>query len=354
MAKLVGKVKTFSFNTGRFCKECGKKVVSVSGSNKYRCPECGLLDWTKTDRLWFAILNMDVIDIDVRVFFLNKTLPLLTARMGISWQMLKDQLKDLRGEAWLEKYKEIKNEIEAKANQHLIGRIMTVHGHMGENNAFLVKRIGEATNPKMQSERTHFVEGKLEELNEVTEKVLDDYKRDVELWEETPVIRFTKSIEGVEIEIGIRAPLTEYAKSYRVWMRFNGVHMYPAEPVRVGKSELGKDYYAWVYRVYHSKGWRQKLEHILEYCTELENQGLTVVNAAKKLDVKQIEEALQGLPTEITEEIKQNWSGGNVWDLAKTASKIDRAAGIHVLRKFGLLGTSDIVKGSNAEKTSSD
>jgi hypothetical protein len=41
--------------------------------------------------------------------------------------------------------------------------------------------------------------------------------------------------------------------------------------------------------------------------------------------------------------------GGTVWDLAKTASKIDRAAGIHVLRKFGLLGTYDTVKGSNAE-----
>jgi hypothetical protein len=169
------------------------------------------------------------------------------------------------------------------------------------------------------------------------------------MWEETPVIRFAKCEKEVEIEIGIRAPLAEYAKSYRIWMRLNGVHVYPAEPVRVGRSELGKDYYAWVYRVYHSKRWKDSLQRILEHLTGLEEQGLAIVTAAKKLDTVQNDWALQGLPAECTEEIRQNWHGGNAWDLARTASKIDRAAGIHVLRKFGLLGTSDIVKGSDTE-----
>jgi hypothetical protein len=280
-----------------------------------------------------------VIDVDVGVSFSNGALPKLMARIGVSWQMYLDQLAKLRGEAWFEKYKEIQNEIEAKASQHLIGRVIVVNGEMEQNNRFLAKKIGETTRPNVSQERIRFVEGKLEELNEITQSLLGDYKRDLELWEETPVIRYTKLVGGVEIEIGIRAPLTEYAKSYRVWMRLNGVHMYPSEPVRVGRSELGKEYYAWVYRVYHSKGWRQRLEQILEHCTGLETRGLTIVNAAKKVDAEQIEKVMQGLPIETIEEIQQNWHGGNQWDLAKTASKIDRAAAIHVLKKFGLLLT---------------
>ena len=343
LVKLVGKVKTFSFSTGRFCKNCGKKVVFVS-SDSCRCPECGILDWTKYERLWFAILSLDVIDIDVRVFFLNKALPGLMSRIGISWQMCKDRLAGLRGESWLQKYKEIKNEIVSKANVHLVGQVIAVHGKMAQDNRFLARRIGETALPNVQPERVRFVEGTLDELNAITQRLLGDYRRVVELWENTPVIRFIKSMGGVDIEIGIRAPLAEYAKSYRVWMRVNDVPMYPAEPVRVAK-----DQYAWVLRTYHTKRWKVQLERILEHCIGLETQALVIFNAAKKLNVGQIEQILEGLSSECIEEIQENWYGGTVWDLAKTASKIDRAAGIHVLRKFGLLGTSDIVKGSDTE-----
>jgi hypothetical protein len=345
LVKLVGKVKTFSFGTGRFCKNCGNKVVFVSSSS-YRCPECGILDWTKYERLWFAILSLDVIDIDVRVFFLNKALPGLMSRIGISWQMCKDRLSGLRGESWLQEYKEIKNEIESEANVHFVGQVIVVNGKMGKNNTFLARRLGETARPNVPTERLRFVEGKLDELNAITQKLLSDYRRDVELWENTPVIRFTKFRDGVDIEIGIRAPLEEYAKSYRVWMRVNDVHMYPAEPVRVGKGQ-----FAWVLRTYHTKGWKEQLERILEHCTSLETQALAIFNAAKKLNAEQIEQILEGLPSESIDQIQESWHGGTVWDLAKTASKIDRAAGIHVLRKFGLLGTYDTVKGSNTENS---
>jgi len=102
MVKVVGKVKTFSISTLRLCKQCGKKVKTESGGT-IRCPQCGIIDWKQSERVWFALVSLDVIDVDVTAFFLGKSLPQLLGRFGVSWQMYKDKLKGLRSSAWLEK-----------------------------------------------------------------------------------------------------------------------------------------------------------------------------------------------------------------------------------------------------------
>lgn len=334
MAKLVGKVKTFAISTLRLCKQCGERVKTDSGGT-IRCPQCGIIDWQQTKRVWFALVSLDVIDIDVTAFFLDKSLPQLLEHFGVSWQMQKDRLKGLRGTAWLEEYKEMKGDIESMARQHLTGQIIVVHGSLGKERKFLVKRLGEMKRPGVGTERIRFVEGKLEELLEITQRILPDYKKIHELWEETPVIRFTKSLQDIEIEIGVRAPFVEYAKSYRVWMRVNDVPMYPAEPIRVGRGHL-----AWVYRIYHTEGWKEKLNNLLKHLKKMEIQAVRIVEAAKKLSVERAQEILRDLPSEKVDEILEIWHGGSVWDLAETASKIDREAGIHVLKKFGLLDSS--------------
>jgi len=331
LVKLVGKVKTFSISTLRLCKQCGKKVKTEVGGT-IRCPQCGIMDWRQSERVWFALVSLDVIDIDVTAFFFGKSLPQLLGHFGVSWQMYKDRLKGLRGSAWFEKYKEIKNEIEFRARQHLIGQVIVSHGVMEKDKMFIVKRLGEVKRPDLPTERIRFVEGKLEELLEITQRILPDYRKHHELWEETPVIRFEKLFQNIEIEIGVRAPLIEYAKSYRVWMRVNGVHMFPAEPVRVGKES-----FSWVYRIYHTKGWKEKLEKLLEYLTNLEAHSLKIVEAAKKLHVEQVKDILHDLSPEIRDDILEMWHGGSIWDLVDIASKVDREAGIHILKKFGFL-----------------
>jgi len=331
MVKLVGKVKNFLVDTKRFCKQCGK-IVKWELPGKIRCPNCGILDWTQCKRVWFAVVSLDVIDIDVRVFFLDKALPRLLLRFGVSWQMYMDHLKGLRGSAWLEKYKDIKNELELRAREHLVNQVIVVHGKLEENKTFFAKKIGEITKPSIPKERIRFVEGKLEELLEITQKVLLYYRKDLEQWENTPVIRFTRLLQGIEIEIGIRAPLTEYGKSYRVWMRVNSVHMYPAKPVRVGKEK-----FSWVYRVYHTKGWKEKLEKLLKHLTSLEAHSVKIVEAAKKLRVEQIRDILHDLPPETRDAILETWHGGSAWDLVDIASKVDREAGVHILKKYGFL-----------------
>ncbi|MFX0204236.1 MAG: hypothetical protein ACFFCW_49700 [Candidatus Hodarchaeota archaeon] len=332
MTKLVGKVKTFSINTRRICEQCGK-IVKRESTGTIRCPDCGVLHWPQFRRIWFAITYLDVFDTSIRAFFLDKNVSRLLSRFRVSWQMSMDKLKGLRGIAWLETYKDIKREIELEAKKRLIGQVIVVHGKLSNSKTLFVKKIGKATKPKISGERKRFVEGKLEELFAITQKVLLGYDKGVELWEDIPIINFTKELQEEKIEIGLRAPLTEYGKSYRVWMKVNDVLMYPAKPVRTGKNR-----FSWVLRVYHTKGWKNRLEKILSHCVDLEEQAVRIVEAARKIDVQQAEKILHAeLLIEEKEDVLEMWQGGSLWELVEIVSKVNRAAGIRILKKLGLL-----------------
>jgi len=163
-------------------------------------------------------------------------------------------------------------------------------------------------------------------------KLLKEYGLEVELWDGTPILRFSRNLDGEDVEIGIRAPLAEYGKSYRVWMRVNGVHMYPAKPVRLKTTE------AWVLRAFHTKNWKRNLTYLIEHCVGLADQAVKIVQAARKLSVKKTQELLSPeLSYEEKEEILRRWNNGSLWDLAEEANRINRSAGLFVLKKFGIL-----------------
>lgn len=330
MAKLTGKINAFSIWTGRFCNHCGKMTKRESGG--YRCPSCGPLHWRKTRRVWFAWAFLDIFDANVKAFLLEKAVSQILMRTGVSWQMSMDRLKGLRGEAWLNAYMNIKKEVESETRNHLVGQIITLKGSWSKD-IFVAEGIPSVVSLSLSKKKKKFVAGKLGKLSAVTDQFLSEYEKEVEFWEEIPILRFTKTLDEVEIEIGIRAPLVEYGKSYRVWMRVNGVHMYPTKPVRTGKSR-----YAWVLRAYHTEGWKDKLEKLLLHCVSLEDHTVKVVHAARKIDVKEAGGLLSPDLTLIEkEEIIDSWRGGSLWELAEEASRIDRASGLYVLKKFGLL-----------------
>jgi hypothetical protein len=176
--------------------------------------------------------------------------------------------------------------------------------------------------------------GKLQDLLKITDDLLSDHKRQVELWNGTPVLHFKKNIDGDEVEIGVRAPFGEYGKAYRAWMRVNGVHMYPSKPVKIGKATS-----AYVLRTYHTRKWQDNLEEILKYCKDSEERAVKIVDAARKIDVAEIRKLLivSELSIEEIDQIEEEWSGGSLWDLVTEVHKINRTASLLVLKKSGLL-----------------
>jgi len=263
---------------------------------------------------------------------MEKAVSQLVNRLSISWQMLLDRLKGLRKEAWLDMFLGIKKEIEQKAKERFIGEIVTLSGSLTED-VFVVRTFAQSTSPKPSKQRKRFVMGKSEELRKITDRILRNYQMEIEIWEDTPILRFSRGLDGEKIEVGIKAPIREYGKAYRIWIRANGVHMYPTKPVQTGRKTK-----SWVFRAYHTKNWKEKLIEILEHGVEMEDHTLSVIKAARKIDVKDVQ-ALLGyeLLVEEREEIIDRWKGGSLWDLAEEVSKINRAASLAVLKKQGLL-----------------
>lgn len=336
MVKLVGKLKAFSIRTWRACKGCGERVESVS-SGKVRCPNCGLMSWKRSKRVWFTRATFDIFDTDIQALLTEKSIGMLLTQAGLYWRRYMDRLKGLRLQAWFETYKSIKREIEDAVEANLIGKVITFYGKSIDENTFLVKKVGESSETsRIPQIGAKFVEGNLKELDAITENVLSEYKREIEWWEDNPVLNFKRDIQGISIEIGLRAPLQEYGKAYRVWMRANGTHMYPSKPVRVGKNRL-----EWVLRIYHTKGWNEKLRETLTYCMMLEAQLIKVVKAAKELPVSEVKKIIQEFSADVQEEILDRWHGGTLWNLVEIAGKIDRAVGISILKKFKLLPDAD-------------
>jgi hypothetical protein len=168
---------------------------------------------------------------------------------------------------------------------------------------------------------------------EATRGSLPGYTESHELWVETLVVHYKKKIGGNEIDIGIRAPLKLYGHAFRIWFRINGVHFYPVSPYK--DTSTGET--AWVYRVYHTPGWKDNLVKRLEYLRNIEGQAIRVVDAAcrlKLMDVKN-ELVLAGISAEEAEEILSNWTGGSLWDLVSIIP--DRRHSLAILVKHGLL-----------------
>lgn len=287
--------------------------------------------------MWLARASFDVFVADIQALLTERAIGQLLTQVGLSWRRYMDRLKDLRLQAWLETYKSIKREIEDRVEAHLIGKVVIFYGKLSGENTFLVKKVGESHKSLQTSEiGAKFKEGTLRELDAITESVLREYQKEIEWWEDVPVLNFKRDIQGVRIEIGLRAPLKEYGKAYRVWMRANGTHMYPSKPVRVGKNRS-----EWVMRIYHTQGWNEKLRDTLSYCMKLEAQLIKVVTAAKELPVSEVKKIVQEFSADVQEEILSRWRGETLWDLVEIAGKIDRAAGISILKKFKLLPDED-------------
>lgn len=333
LGKLTGKIKSFSFGTRRVCKQCGR-ITKHESSRRYRCPNCGFLGWRKLEIIWYGVSSVDVFEMDVKVIFLERTIAQLLDKLDMSWQMLMDKLKGLRGTAWFEVFKHIKREIEQAVEDQFINKLVTVHGTM-ENSIFVAKKLESKSS--LSEMGTRFIKGKQREILKLARKLLREYELEVELWDGTPILRFSKNLDGEDVEIGIRAPIAEYGKSYRVWMRVNGVHMYSAKPVRLKTTE------AWVLRAYHTKNWKRNLAYLIEHCMGLVNQAVKIVQAARKLSVKKAQELLSPeLSYEEKKEILRRWSNGSLWDLAEEANRINRRAALFVLKKFGILKYREI------------
>lgn len=267
--------------------------------------------------------------IDVQVIFLERAIAQLLDRADESWQMLMDRLKGLRGLAWLEVFKDVKKEIERDVSERIVGKLVTVHGKM-EDGTFVARKLETKSMPSELG--TRFTKGKEREILSFAEKLLKKHDLEVELWDGTPVLRFKRELNGENIEIGVRAPTAEYGKSYRVWMRVNGVHMYPAKPVRIKNSE------AWVLRAYHTMNWKKNLSYLLKHCRLLEDQAVKIVQAAKKISVGKAEKLLSpDLSHEEKDEILRRWGNRSLWALAEKANRINRSAGLFVLKQFGIL-----------------
>lgn len=326
--KVIGKVTCVDFTSFRYCEDCGATVKKRG--LLWWCPNCGQMDWKKTRRRYEISLGLDVFDTQLTCIARNHVMDQFLAPVGLSLRELADELAHFRGEAWTIKFRDIKKEVDHRLWQKYGEQIAKLNMKPLNDKVCVVARVSSVES----GGGTAFIEGSQRELLQITRSVLSNYEEKLELWSNIPIIRYTKNIQGELVEIGVRAPVVEYGKAYRVWIRVNDVHMFPTTPIYVGGPH---HHPAYVYRIYHTKGWKEKLKEILRYCISLEDLALKVVGAGKKLQVEQMEDILQELSPETREKILELWHGGSVWDLVKKASEVDREAGLYVLKKFGLL-----------------
>jgi len=291
------------------------------------------LNWPRVKRVWFSAITVDTFDIDITGLMLERAISQLLDKLGISWRDLMDGLKGLRGLAWLETFKDIKEEVETAVRDQLAGKIVALRGSWSEN-VFFANKLGKISFAAVSEERDRFVRGKLKDLLSVTNKVLFDYKRSVEVWEGTPIVRFTRNMDDEEVEVGVRAPFAKYGRAYRVWMRVNDVHMYPSKPFGTKFTN------AYVWRAYHTEGWKQKLEKIFEYCRNREKKAVKIVKAARRMDAGEVRQDLidsAELSEDEIDDFLEDWVGESLWDLVESVSKINRTAALAILKNRGLL-----------------
>lgn len=306
MNKLVGRVRGIDFNTLRYCLTCEATVKKKNDS--WYCPNCGLIHWRKTRRVYFLRLCLGVFDTQVVCLARDHVMDKFLIPVGLSFRKLADSLSCLQGTAWTLKLRDIRKMVRQRLWQKYGEQVIKVYGEWYHDHGFLITRIKHV---KLEGGKK-FIEGSQRELLEITRRVLSDHKEKLEPWKGIPILRYTKNIRGETVEIEIRTPVAEYSKAYRVRVRVNGVHMIPTTPVYVGGPRRVP---AYVYRKYHSKNWKENLTEILKYCVNKEDFLVNVVKASKTL--------YEGNET--------------LWNLVNRVSKYDRDAAIRILQRHGLL-----------------
>jgi len=323
-------IKSFEFKTMSYCAICHKKV------KKGYCPECGVLSKRKIRRGFYSKFKLDVFESDVICAADETILEPLLNRVGISLREdVRDQLRGLRGSAWFDTFKEIKTLVENSFSDYYIytERVLGFRGTLRNKTFFVSKLIKVHERPAFETEK--YVGGTQVELLSITRNLLSSYDETLELWGKIPILRYKKKLKNEKIEIGIRAPIAQYGKAYRTWMRVNNVHMYPVEPIRVGGSLLRK---AWVYRVYHTKSWKENLSKKLMHLVSLEEKAVRGIQASRKINIREAKDILpEYLSAEEKADILSMWHGGSLWDLVDTASKVNRTAGVTILKNLGFV-----------------
>lgn len=303
--KLVGKVTWVDFTTFRYCKKC-EATVKKRG-DYWWCPNCGLIgDYRETRRRYELSLGLDVFDTQVICVARNHDINQFLFPMTL--QEWADELAQFRGASWSIKFRQIKTMIQERLLSKYEDTVVKLDVRWLNGERLLIKRV---TPIGLKGEKA-FIEGTQHELLEVTRSVLGDHEEKLELWGDTPILRYTKNIREENVEVGVRAPVAEYGKAYRVWVRVNDVHMIPTTPVYTGGPHRCP---AYVYRTYHTKNWKENLTDNLKYCVSKEDFLVNVVKASKAI--------YEG------EE--------NLWDLVDRISRFDREAGIRILQRHGLL-----------------
>lgn len=305
--KLVGKVTRIDFTSFRYCEECEaavKKHVDL-----WQCPNCGIVDWRKTRRRYEISLGLDIFDTQVTCLAQNNVMDQFLVPVGLSLRTLADELAHFRGSAWTIKFREVKKDIDQRLWQKYGGQVVKLYTKPFNGKAYL---ITQTKSIDLEHGGTSFIEGTQHELLEVTRSVLSNYEEKLERWGDIPILRYTRNISEEAIGIGVRAPVAEYGKAYHVWVRINDVHMIPTTPIYVGGPH---HHPAYVYRIYHTKNWKDNLAKSLKYCVSKEDFLINIVKSSKVI-----------------------YEGGEtLWDLVNRVSKLDIEEGIRILQNHGLL-----------------
>ena len=345
VVRFEGRIRLARLRTHRVCRICGRVVAKLE-SGDFKCPEDGVLDYRHIKRENYLYGTIDAFDRDWITTFGSNAIRNLLDPTGASWRSLLDRLKGLQGEAWLNQWKAIVQKVDAAIDSFYVQakRAEIFNAILYTSGALEVRSISRARSklpPTATGQGivhgTRFTAAGEKPFYEVTRGALSDYGESREMWVETLVVHYKKKIGKDELDIGIRAPLKIYGHAYRIWLRINGVHFYPVTPYT--ESSSGET--AWVYRIYHTPGWKDNLKRLLIHLRELETRAVGIVDAAGKRRAQdaRAELAKVGVPSDEIDEILQDWRGGSLWDLVTVMP--DRQYGVALLVKHGLLDDPD-------------
>lgn len=267
-----GVIKQFELCTIKYHKNCHTIIKEdyCSKCNRYIINEFG--------REYYAYLLLRTTeDTRIRTTLRETALRAISERMGFSIRTdLYDKLKKLgpnTNPTWWNEWLQIKKFIEQSVNDYYIKPSRRI-GLSGNQESELTRFVADkvvSISERSALEVQKFVEGSQSELLSVTRKLLFNYVENFDDQRNEPFVFYRKVLRGVRLEIGIRAVAETYGKAYHVFMDVNGRRQYPAKPVIVG-GRAHKE--VWVYRIYHTKGWKEKLAKMLRKLLSLEARAV--------------------------------------------------------------------------------
>lgn len=344
--RVVSKIKRlFKIKSQHICNahtpdgSCQNRTQWDRQRRLFRCSEHGAR-W-RAKKVWYFTGLLDLEGESQLALLTGDCFTGLLRKIKMRKREIDDAVKGLKGDLYFEQLRQIKEAVTARVEE--LDREYGFFGDMVEwkpTDADTVVVFFKAT--KTMSDREQktvqgaekFIAGEFDAIKRIAEEVLPEFDLTVKTFGNLiPVVVLTKPIGNDVIEVRIRAPVGEYGKAYHLSMRVNDVLMFPAAPVVI--KVWGQPFESWTWRVFHTKGWMERIREWLEYIGKMESRALALVNQAK--NIRDFEAGVLIGDLDLSDKAKkailEQWTGGTLMEFCQLVASRNPTEALRAFQK---------------------